>query len=40
MTGADRTREGTLARLDAIQARSLARLREAGPDRALLVELL
>ena len=33
-------RRETLARLDAIQARSLARLQESGTDRALLVELL
>ncbi len=33
-------REQTYSRLDAIQARSLERLQEAGPDRALLVELL
>lgn len=33
-------RDETLSRLDAIQARSLARLPEAGTDRALLVELL
>ena len=37
---ADPTRDETFARLDAIQARSLARLQEAGTDRALLVELL
>jgi diguanylate cyclase (GGDEF)-like protein len=34
------SRGETLARLDAIQARSLARLQESGTDRALLVELL
>jgi len=34
------TRRDTLDRLDAIQARSLARLQESGTDRALLVELL
>ncbi len=33
-------RDETLSRLDAIQVRSLARLREAGTDRGLLVELL
>ena len=38
--GAGPTREETFARLDSIQARSLERLQEAGPDRALLVELL
>ncbi len=34
------TRDETFARLDSIQVRSLERLQEAGPDRALLVELL
>jgi diguanylate cyclase (GGDEF)-like protein len=34
------TRDETYTRLDSIQARSLERLQEAGPDRALLVELL
>jgi diguanylate cyclase (GGDEF)-like protein len=33
-------RAATFARLDALQARSLERLRDAGPDRVLLVELL
>jgi len=33
-------RDETLSRLDAIQARSLERLQEGGPDRALLVELM
>jgi diguanylate cyclase (GGDEF)-like protein len=40
VTDPGQTRDETLARLDAIQARSLARLQEAGTDRALLVELL
>ena len=40
MSGAGPTRDETLARLDAIQARSLERLQEPGTDRALLVELL
>jgi diguanylate cyclase (GGDEF)-like protein len=34
------SRDETLARLDSIQARSLARLQDAGTDRALIVELL
>ena len=33
-------RDETFSRLDEIQARSLARLQEAGPDRGLVVELL
>ncbi len=33
-------RAETFSRLDSIQTRSLARLQEAGTDRALLVELL
>ena len=41
MTGRDCTRvDATLARLDAIQTRGLARMQESGADRALLVELL
>jgi hypothetical protein len=40
MSDANSTREQTLARLDALQARSLERLQDAGTDRALLVELL
>ena len=39
-SGSAPSRDETLARLDSIQAASLARLQDAGTDRALVVELL